>query len=44
MVEVMAKPIAKALNMKCLDARGGLRPESSCAKRRDALNKIMFPT
>lgn len=44
MVEAMAKPIAKALNMKCLDEKGGLKPESSCAKRRDALNKMIFPT
>jgi hypothetical protein len=39
-VERIAKPIAKALHMKCLDENNKLRPESPCAKRRDKLNKI----
>ena len=38
-VERLAKPIAKALGMKCLDEAGKLRPESPCAKRRNALNR-----
>jgi len=40
MVESLAKPIAKALRMPCLDKDGKLKPESGCAKRRDALNKL----
>lgn len=39
-VERLAKPIAKALNLPCLDKDGNLKPESGCAKRRDALNKL----
>lgn len=38
-VERLAKPVAKALNLSCLDATNNLRPESPCAKRRDWLNK-----
>lgn len=41
-VERIAKPIARALNMPCLDENRQLRPESPCAKRRDAMNN-MFP-
>lgn len=41
-VERLAKPVAKALGLGCLDAQGKLKPESGCAKRRDALNR-MFP-
>lgn len=40
-VERLAKPIAKALNMPCLDENKNLRPESPCAKRRDALNRML---
>lgn len=42
MVERVAKPIAKALKMNCLDPdkQYQLRPESPCAKRRDKLNKL----
>jgi len=37
-IEVFAKPIAKALKLPCLDDQDRLKPESPCAKRRDALN------
>jgi hypothetical protein len=40
-VEKLVKPIAKALRLPCLDAEGKLRPESGCAKRRDALNVVL---
>ncbi len=40
LVEKLAKPIAKALKMDCLDEQHHLKPDSGCAKRRDALNKI----
>ncbi len=40
-VERLAKPIAKALHLPCLDETNQLRPESPCAKRRDAMNKLM---
>jgi hypothetical protein len=41
-VERIAKPIAKALNLPCLDkSTGQLRPESGCAKRRDRMNKAI---
>ena len=39
-VERLAKPIAKALRLPCLDKAGNLKPESGCAKRRDKLNKV----
>lgn len=40
-IERLAKPIAKALGLPCLDEKtGGLKPESPCAKRRDALNRL----
>lgn len=39
-VEAAAKPIAKAMGLPCLDSTGKLKPESGCAKRRDALNKL----
>lgn len=39
-VEAVAKPIAKALGMQCLDEQANLKPQSPCAKRRDALNSI----
>lgn len=42
-VERFAKPIARALRLDCLDKEGQLKPESGCAKRRYALNK-MFST
>lgn len=38
-VEKLAKPIAKALKLPCLDG-DKLRPESPCAKRRDRLNRL----
>ena len=37
-VERIAKPIAKALGLPCLDEQNKLRPESPCAKRRNRLN------
>lgn len=38
-VSAVATPIAKALHLSCFDlATGELRPESECAKQRDALN------
>lgn len=39
-VEKLGKPIARALKLPCLDKAGNLRPESGCAKRRDALNRL----
>jgi len=39
-VEALAKPIAKALRLSCLDENSRLRPGSPCAKRRDRLNAI----
>jgi hypothetical protein len=39
-VEGLVKPIAAALGLPCLDEKGELRPESGCAKRRDALNRL----
>lgn len=39
LVEKVAKPIAKALGMDCLDKEGNLRPESKCAEKRDRLNR-----
>jgi hypothetical protein len=41
MIEQLAKPIAKALGLPCLDKDSQLKPESPCAKRRDALNKMV---
>jgi len=42
-IERLAKPIAKALRLPCLDKTGNLKPESGCAKRRDAMNKLFQP-
>ena len=39
-VEMLAKPVARILKMDCLDKDGKLKPESGCAKRRHALNRI----
>lgn len=39
-VETLAKPIAKALRMKCLDENGNLKPNSRCGKRKQFLNRI----
>ena len=38
-VEKLAKPIAVALRLPCLDAEKKLRVESPCAKRREWLNR-----
>ncbi len=40
LVELAAKPIARALKIDCLDAQGSLKPDSGCAQRRNALNKL----
>ena len=41
MVEKVAHPVAYLFNLPCLDAeKKGLRPDSPCAKRRDALNDL----
>jgi hypothetical protein len=39
-IEVVAKPVARALNLSCLDEHGQLKPESGCGKRRDAINRF----
>jgi hypothetical protein len=41
LVASVATPIARALRLPCIDpATKQLRPESGCAKRRDALNRL----
>lgn len=41
--EKIAHPVAVALGLPCLDkTTKALRPDSPCAKRRDAMNR-MFP-
>ncbi len=40
-ISSVATPIARALNLDCIDPRtNDLRPESPCAKRRAALNQF----
>jgi len=39
-VEKILKPIAVALGSDCLDEHHNLKPDSGCAKRRDALNAL----
>lgn len=39
-IEILAKPIAKAFHMPCLDDKDMLKPESPCAKRRDKANEL----
>ncbi len=40
-VAAVATPIARVLGLPCIDpATNQLRPDSGCAKRRDALNKL----
>jgi hypothetical protein len=41
LVEALAKPIAKAAGLSCLDAGGQLRSGSPCAARRDAMNRAV---
>jgi hypothetical protein len=41
-IERAVKPVARALRLKCLDEAGNLKPDSGCAKRRDAFNR-RFP-
>lgn len=41
MVAAVATPIARALKLSCIDAATQqLRPESGCAKRKAALNRL----
>lgn len=40
LVEKLVKPIAVALHLPCLDENRKLKPDSPCADRRDALNKV----
>jgi hypothetical protein len=43
-VSKVATPIARALGMDCIDKKTNeLKPDSGCAKRRDALNGIHLP-
>lgn len=42
LLEMIAKPIAVSLKLKCVDEKGALRPDSGCAQRRDWLNR-RFP-
>ena len=38
----IATPIARALKLPCVDPKTGqLLPETKCAKRRDALNRVL---
>jgi hypothetical protein len=39
LIEAAVKPLAKALHSRCLDAAGGLKPESRCGRWREALNR-----
>lgn len=39
LVERAVKPIARVLRLSCLDAKGKLKPQSPCGKRKAALNK-----
>lgn len=40
-ISTVATPIARALHLPCIDPETNqLRPESGCAKRRDALNQF----
>ena len=42
LVSKVATPLARALRLPCIDPEtNNLRPESSCAKRRDALNAAL---
>ena len=41
LVEKVAKPIAQALGMDCLDKDGNLKPDSKCAGRRDRMNRAV---
>jgi hypothetical protein len=43
-VAAIATPIARALGLSCIDpATQQLRPESPCAQRKAALNRVKFP-
>ena len=38
-IEGLIKPVAQVLGLSCLDSTGQLKPDSPCARRRDALNR-----
>ena len=38
-IEGLIKPVARVLGLSCLDSTGRLKPDSPCARRRDALNR-----
>lgn len=40
LAEKIAKPVAKALKLPCVNKDGNLRPESGCGKRKEKWNKI----
>jgi hypothetical protein len=42
-LEKLVKPIARALGSDCLDAAENLKPNSPCAKARNALNQVSSP-
>ncbi len=43
-VAAIATPIARALGLSCIDpATQQLRPESPCAQRKAALNRVKLP-
>ena len=43
MVEVVAKPIARLMGADCLDEQGNLKPDSGCARRKAACNRVRLP-
>lgn len=40
-LEIVAKPFARALKMDCLDTAGDLKPGTPCAERRDRFNSAV---
>lgn len=43
LVEKLAKPIARALNLRCLDDQDNLKPDSPCARRKALMNRVGVP-
>jgi len=43
LVEKLAKPIARALNLRCLDDQDGLKPDSPCGRRKALMNRVGVP-
>lgn len=41
LVERALKPAARALRLRCLDKSGRLRAGSRCARRKEALNRLL---